>query len=157
MATAPPVDPLGTLEALYGSPFLVRVTALPRASGWRLELSEDDGGTWTSLEPGRPGHPSLAAAIEEGNRLIQEWRSARVTTHDAEISHFFINGKLERVPISVIDEETRESRIIDGYRALAEDGTWIEDAEPIKAIERAKQIKPTFGNKPSRILPTSNL
>lgn len=168
MATVPPADPLDVLASLYASPFLVRLTALSRASGWRLELSEDDGGTWTSLEAGRPGHASPAAAIEEGVRLIQEWRSSRVTAHDAEISHFFREGKLERARISVIDEETRETIVVDGYKALAEDGSWTEDIEPIKAIERAKQrkgtVKPSdsFGssdrssNKPP-IPPTSNL
>lgn len=139
MATVPPVDPLNVLASLYASPFLVRLTALSRASSWRLELSEDDGGTWTSLEAGRPGHASPGVAIEEGVRLIQEWRSSRGAAHDVEIAHFFKNGKLERARISVIDEETRESITVDGYKAQAEDGTWIEDVEPIKAIERAKQ------------------
>lgn len=152
-------DPLATLASLYTSPFLVRLSSLPRGSGWRLELSEDDGGTWTSLEPGQPGHPSPTAAVEEGSRLIQDWRTTRTVAHDTEIAHFFKNGKLERAQISVIDEETRESRTVDGYRALAEDGTWVEDAEPIKAIERAKQVRGSIrpsAQKPTAP-PTSNL
>lgn len=134
---ASPDDPLAVLASLYAPPLLVRLTALPATAGWRLEVSEDEGGTWTSFEAGKPGQVTPAQAIEVGAQALVSWKSARAAAHDAEISHFFKSGKLERRKIQIEGEDNLQ----DGYAAMAEDGTWLEDISPIVAINKAKDKK----------------
>src|SRR5687768_6383892 len=100
----PSADPLAVLSSLYAPPFLVQLKGLPGGSGWRLEHSEDNGGTWTSLEAGHPGHPSPAAAIDAGAAAIASWRSSRLDAHYAEVATYFFQGKLERRKITILDE-----------------------------------------------------
>ena len=144
-------DSLALLEALPSSSFLVRVTSLPIALGqaptWRLEHSEDAGGTWSSLEPGQPGRTTAAAAIEAGAKAIEAWRAARLDAEQAEVYHFFTQGKLERRKIQVLDEDN-SLITIDGYAAQSEEGNWIEDMSPIVAINKAKtKVKHSSGSK----------
>jgi hypothetical protein len=136
----PSADPLAVLAGLYAPPFLVRLTVLPRSLGWRLELSEDDGASWSSLEAGKPGHASPALAIDAGATAIATWRSSRVEAGHAEVSFYFSQGKLERRKIESVDD-LGEPIEIDGYAAQAEDGTWIEDTSPVVAIDKAKSRK----------------
>lgn len=131
-------DPLALLASLYAPPFLVRLSGLPRGAGWRLELSEDDGGSWSSLEPGKPGQVTPEAAILEGNRLIGEWRSSREESHSAEISHYFTTGKLQRGKIKIKDEEDREVEV-DGFIAISDDGVKFEAVSPLEAIQKEKE------------------
>lgn len=137
MAT-PLEDPIAVLASLPAVPFLVRLTALPRASGWRLELSEDDGTTWTSLEAGQAGHATPAAAVEAGAQAIDLWRASRANAEQFEVSHFFTSGRLERRKILILDELTEKLVEVDGYAAQAENGIWEEDVSPIGAINKAK-------------------
>jgi hypothetical protein len=135
--SAAAADPLATLAGLYTSSFLIRLTALPRASGWRLELSEDDGGTWTSLEAGQAGHATPALAIDAGAASISAWKESRIDAGHAEISIFFSQGKLERRKILTLDENNIPIEV-DGYAAKSEDGEWIEDLGALEAIKKAK-------------------
>lgn len=149
MASPPPepADPLSLLASLYVSPFLVRLTALPRVSGWRLELSEDDGGTWTSLEPGQPGHASPAGAIDAGAQAIAAWRASRISSSENEIAHYFTNGKLERRKITVTDPDTQQPREVDGYIALDDNGNPSESVDPLEAIRKSKVVPPRALNR----------
>lgn len=150
----PLADPLAVLEALYteGDPttstpsLLVRVSSLPptrpQGRGWRLELSQDGGDTWTSLEAGQPGHATPSLAIEEGQKRVAAWKEARVEAHDHEISLAFRSGKLQRKKILIdANDGLGERKIeVDGYAALADDDkTWIESPNPIDAIARANE------------------
>lgn len=142
MAIPPSADSLALLASLYVPPFLVQVRGLPHSAGWRLEHSEDDGITWASLEPGQPGHPTPAEAIEAGANLIASWREARVDASNAEIAYFFSNGKLDRRKIRVADPNNPDLTIeVDGYAALNDEGIWVESISPIEAINKAK-VKP---------------
>lgn len=132
-------DPLATLAALYAPPFLVRLNSLPRGAGWRLELSEDDGASWTSLEPGKPGHASPGQAIAAGVSSIADWRVSRADASNAEIALFFSQGKLERRKILIDDPDKPGSKLqVDGYAALDSTGSWNESTIPIEAINKAK-------------------
>jgi hypothetical protein len=148
--TPPAGDPLALLASLPASPFLVRLSSLPRSLGWRLELSEDDGGSWSSLEAGKPGQATPAAAIVEGTRLIGEWQGAREESHSAEIAHYFTSGRLQRSKIVTQDEEGNSIEI-DGFIATSEDGSKFEAANPLEAIKKEKEskVKPSMKGSPT--------
>lgn len=136
-------DPLATLAALAAPPFLVRVGALSGLPGslptWCLELSEDNGGTWTSLDAGRPGQATPGAAITTGAQAITAWRASRVDSSNAEIVFFLSQGKLERRKILIDDPDKAGTKIqVDGYAALDSNGEWNEAVNPIEAIQKAK-------------------
>lgn len=139
-----PGDSLSTLSGLLSSypGLLVRLTSLPSSlsSGWRLEVSEDQGGTWTSLEPARGGYTSPAVAIESGASLISSWQSSRVEASHAEISHYFSQGKLTRTRILVDDPTNPTGKSeVDGFKVTADDGSTVESTSPIDAINKAKE------------------
>lgn len=136
-------DPLATLSALAVPPFQVRVSSLPGAPGqapsWRLELSEDNGGTWSSLDAGAPGQATPGAAITAGAQAIAAWKAARVDASNAEIALFFSQGRLERRKILVDDPNKPGSKLqVDGYAALDSGGVWNESVAPIEAVNKAK-------------------
>lgn len=147
-------DPLATLTALPVSPFQVRVGSLPSLPGtpptWRLEISEDNGGTWTSLDAGKPGQATPGAAILAGAQAITGWRAGRLDSSNAEIVFFLSQGKLEGRKILIDDPDKPGSKIqVDGYAALDSNGDWNEAVNPVEAINKAKAkpVKP-LGAKP---------
>lgn len=141
----PTADPLALLASLYLSPFLIRLASLPRAVGWRLELSEDDGGTWTSLSPVY-GYQTPQEAIQAGAQAISDWQSSRVEATSNEIAYYFLNGKLERRKITILDEDLQPLEV-DGYIALNDENKPFEHTDPLEAIrmskERPKVVKPS--------------
>lgn len=136
-------DPLATLAALPVPPFQVRVGSLPGPPGipptWRLEISEDNGSTWTSSEAGKPGQASPGAAILTGAQAITAWRASRLDAFNAEIVLFLTQEKLERRKILIDDPDKPGLKIqVDGYAALDVNGEWNEAVLAIEAINKAK-------------------
>lgn len=142
-ATDPPVPatPLGTLSSFRGLyRVLARLSQLPNTH-WRVEISEDNGSTWTSFEAGHSGHPTPEEAISTARDRLEAWSSSRLDAESAEVAHFFKSGRLERTRVTILDDINGPVEV-DGYRALDDNGKWHESTRPIEAIDRAKEKNP---------------